>query len=299
MKTNIYIIGMLLLMATSSCKNKNQEYDASGMFEATEVIVSAQANGEIMKLDVTEGQKVEALAKLGYIDTTQLHLKKQQIQASINAAGSRQVNVTRQIASIQEQISYQKHEKQRFEKLVASKAANQKQLDDINSNLLTLEKQLSAQTENFNNANNSLSNEQQSLVAQLNQVEDQIEKAVIKSPIAGTVLAKYAEAGELAATGKALFKVADMNDIFIRIYVNAPQLTSLKLNQPVKVFADQGKEGRIEYEGYITWISDDAEFTPKTIQTRDERSNLVYAVKVAVKNNGLIKQGMYGDVRFE
>lgn len=299
MKTYISIAAVILVLSMlTGCKDKSNTYDASGMFEATEVIVSAQANGEIMKLDIAEGMKVESGTQLGYIDTTQLHLKKMQIKSSINAAGSRQVNVARQIAALQEQINTQKREQKRFSQLVARKAANQKQLDDINSSLAMLEKQLAAQTETFNNSNNSLDNEQQSLVAQLDQIEDQIQKAIIKSPVDGTVMTKYAETGEVTAIGKPLFKVADLTNIFIRIYVTAPQLTLLKLNQPVKVFADKGASDRQEYEGHIIWISDDAEFTPKTVQTREERANLVYAVKVAVSNDGFIKLGMYGDVEF-
>ncbi len=298
MKTSKFlVIGMAVLL--SACNNKNGQYDASGVFEATEVIVSAKGTGELIQLDVQEGQNVEANKQVGYIDTTQLYLKKVQLLANIKAVESRHYNVSKQIASIQQQIATQKTEQKRYENLVKSNAANQKQLDDINAQITLLEKQLDAQTETLENSNRSVSGESLGLEAQVAQIEDQIRKSIISSPINGTVLSKYAEQGELAAQGRTLFKVADIANMNLRVYITADQLTSLKIGQPVKVYADQGKSDRKEYQGTITWISDKAEFTPKTIQTRDERANLVYAVKVAVKNDGLIKKGMYGEIKLK
>jgi len=286
------IINLLLL----SCSNKDGQYDASGVFEATEIMVSAQANGELMTFNVMEGQRVEANAPLGYIDTTQLYLRKMQLLANVNAVESRQYNVSRQIAAIQHQIATQKTEQRRFENLVQSNAANQKQLDDINAQIELLEKQLEAQTETLQNNNRSISGERQALLMQIAQLDDQIKRSVVASPISGTVLSKYAEQGELATQGRTLFKIADIENMKLRVYITADQLTTLKIGQQVKVYADKGKSDRTEYAGTVIWISDRAEFTPKTIQTRDERANLVYAVKVAVKNDGYIKKGMYGEI---
>lgn len=297
MKTSKFFVIAIAFAILTSCGNGNGTYDASGIFEATEVIVSAKGTGELMQFNIEEGQNVEAGKQVGYIDTLQLHLKKMQLLANMKSVESRHYNVSKQIASIQQQIATQKTEQKRYENLVRSNAANQKQLDDINAQILLLEKQLSAQTETLENNNRSVSGESSGLVAQVAQLEDQIQKSIISSPINGTVLSKYAEQGELATQGRTLFKVADIENMKLRVYITADQLTALKLGQSVKVYADQGKSGRKEYPGTIMWISDKAEFTPKTIQTRDERANLVYAMKVAVKNDGLIKKGMYGEIK--
>jgi HlyD family secretion protein len=219
-----------------------------------------------------------------------------QLMGSLRAVESRQYNVSRQIASIRQQIITQKTEQKRFENLVKSNAATQKQLDDINAHIDILEKQLAAQTETLENSNRSISGESMGLLMQIAQIDDQIKKSLVVSPIDGTVLSKYAEQGEWAMPGRALFKVANIGDMKLRVYITADQLTMLKIGQQVKVFADHGKSDRREYPGTVIWISDKAEFTPKTIQTRDERANLVYAIKVAVKNDGYIKKGMYGEL---
>ena len=291
------ILNLLIAVLFSACSKKNKEYDASGVFETTEIIVSAKGNGEILQFNITEGQKVEAGQTIGLIDTTQLYWRKVQLLSSINAMDSRQVNVSVQVAALQEQLATARREQQRFTQLVKDNAANQKQLDDINSQIATLGKQITAQTETLKSGNSGIANEQLSLLAQISQIDDQLKNSFISSPITGTVLGKYAEAGELAMQGKPLFKVADMNNMFLRAYITASQLTELKIGQEVKVFSDMGKSDRREYPGTVTWISDKAEFTPKTIQTRDERANLVYVVKIAVKNDGYIKKGMYGEIR--
>ena len=296
MKTNLFsAIAVILIL--SACGNSNGTYDASGLFEVTEVMVSARGAGEIIKFDIQEGMNVEADKQLGYIDTTQLHLKKVQLLANMKAVESRHYNVSRQIASFQQQIATQKTEQKRYENLLKSNAANQKQLDDINAQIALLEKQLAAQTETMENSNRSIAGESLGLEAQVAQIEDQIDKSIIFSPINGTVLSKYAEQGELAVQGRTLFKVADIANMKLRVCITADQLTALKIGQQMKVYTDMGKSDRKEYAGTITWISDKAEFTPKTIQTRDERANLVYAVKVAVKNDGYIKKGMYGEIK--
>jgi HlyD family secretion protein len=295
MKTvNLLITGAALILL-SGCGGKNSGCDASGVFEATEVTVSAKGNGEIMHFNAAEGQNVEARTVLGVIDTMQLHLKKAQLQATIRAMNSRKLTVSRQVAALQEQVEKQKTEQRRFETLVGQNAATQKQLDDIVSGLATLEKQLEAQTETLNSSNSSLSGEQESLAVQIAQIDDLIRNSIISSPVKGTVLGRYAEAGEFAVQGKALFRVADLTEMYLRAYITSAQLTSLKIGQTVAVYADWGESGRREYSGTVSWISDRAEFTPKTIQTRDERANLVYAVKIAVKNDGYLKIGMYGE----
>ena len=295
----ISFLSFFAVLLFSACNNKNSSYDATGVFETTEIVVSAKSNGEILQFDISEGQEEVAGQTLGVIDTTQLYLKKVQLQASLRAINSRRVNVANQIAVLRQQLETAKSERQRFAKLVSENAANQKQLDDINAQIATLEKQLAAQTETLDNTNNSLTYEQQAVVAQIAQIDDQIKNSLIKCPVAGTILEKFAEAGELATAGKPLFKVANLEKIYLRAYITASQLTELKIGQQVKVFSDLGEKGRKEYAGAVSWISDKAEFTPKTIQTRDVRANLVYAVKISVKNDGYIKKGMYGEILFE
>lgn len=292
------ILGVGLAALLTACGNNNGDYDASGIFETTEVITSAKGNGEIMRFDIEEGQDVNPQVALGYIDTIQLALKKKQLLATRTATNSRILNESQQLATLRQQIANQQRERKRFEELVKTNAATQKQLDDINYQIQVLEKQLAATAEQISSSNSSLSNQSTGIEAQLAQIEDQIKNSVIMSPIKGTILTKYVEPGEYAAPGRALFKVANVEDMKLRAYITADQLTGLKIGQQVKVYADQGKDGRKEYAGTVTWISDKAEFTPKTIQTRDERANLVYAVKVSVRNDGMIKKGMYGEVKF-
>lgn len=298
MKTYKYLTIIFLTTIMLACGNKGLEYDASGIFEVTEVIVSSQANGEIKQFSINEGDILNANQQVGVIDTTQLYLKKEQLEASKASVRNKKTNTSTQIAALQQQLETQKKEQKRYQQLISSNAANQKQLDDINAQIKLLEKQIAAQYETINNTNNSLSDEESSLNAQIAQLKDQINNSIITSPINGTVLSKYAEQGELAVQGTALFKVANTERMYLRAYITASQLTTAKLGQSVKVYSDLGESDRKEYDGKITWIADKAEFTPKTIQTRDERANLVYAVKIEVKNDGYIKKGMYGEVKF-
>ncbi|MDR2843513.1 MAG: HlyD family efflux transporter periplasmic adaptor subunit [Candidatus Symbiothrix sp.] len=298
MNTNKTMTLCILLFVVTSCGNKKGKSDASGTFEASEVVVSAQAAGQILQFDIAEGQTLEANQSAGYIDTLQLHLKKEQLQASMKAVNSRTYNVAVQIASLKQQIAKQQTELSRFQKLQQANATTQKQVDDIQSSIDVLQKQLAAQTDALQNGNSSLSSEIAALQIQVEQVEDLIAKSLITAPVSGTVLSKYAEKGELAAQGKPLFKMANLDDLYLRAYIVAEQLTQLKLNQKVSVFADFGRKELNEYKGEITWISDKAEFTPRTILTKNERANQVYAVKIAVKNDGYLKIGMYGEVRF-
>lgn len=286
------------IAALTACSSGEKDYDASGVFETTEVIVSAKATGEILSLNVEEGQDVKRNEMLGLIDTLQLSLHGQQLAANQSAADSKRLDANRQVASIRQQIINLQKEKKRFSDLLAANAATQKQVDDISYQIEVLQRQLAATQEQIGSNNQSAGNQSMGIKAQRAQTEDQIRKAHITSPITGTVLTKYAEQGEYATPGRALFKVGDISRMRLRAYITAPQLTTLKVGQKVKVFADMGETESKAYEGTVEWISDKAEFTPKTIQTRDERANLVYAIKVAVNNDGMIKRGMYGDVKF-
>lgn len=302
----------IVVAGFAGCGSKDNDYDASGVFEATETIVSAKATGEIMSLKAEEGQYVRKGEALGYIDMTQLALKRKQLDASKaaadagkTAADSHILDLNKQLASIRQQIANQQRELNRYQGLLDDSAATQKQVDDIRYQISVLQQQLVATQEQIEASNRSfreqgigLEAQGSGVDAQSAQVDDQMKNSVITSPVSGIILTKYAEQGEWAAPGRALFKVADIKDMKLRAYITADQLTAIKIGQKVKVYSDVGKNGRKEYNGIVVWISDKAEFTPKTIQTRDERANLVYAVKIRVRNDGLIKRGMYGDVKF-
>ena len=296
MRNFLSIISAMTLL--TACSGSDSKYDASGVFEVTEVMVSARVAGEIMDLDIDEGTEVTAGEPVGYIDTVQLYLQRLQLEANVKAVESRICDVEKQTAAIRQQIDTQKKEQTRFENLVNANAGNRKQLDDITAAINLLEKQLDAQTETLINGNANAKAQAEALKAQIALTDDMISKSTIASPVDGTVMAKYVEKGELAVQGRTLFKVANINDMYLKAYITSGQITGLKIGQEVKVFADSGDSDRKEYRGVISWISDKAEFTPKTIQTRDERANLVYAVKIKVQNDGYIKRGMYGEVSF-
>ena len=279
-----------------SCGKKQNGFDAMGTFEATEVTVSSEASGRIMSFDIMEGQEVRQDVRLGMIDTVQLYLTKLQLAKNETSVRSNRPDIGKQIASVNEQIAKQKTERARVENLLKAEAATQKQLDDIVSAVAVLESQLEALQSSLQNSASSIDAQSSAIEIQIAQVEDKLNKCMISSPITGTVLAKYAEAGELAAVGKPLFKVADTKRLFLRAYLTLSQLSDVKLGQKVKVYADFGGDNRREYEGTVTWISEKSEFTPKSIQTKDDRENLVYAVKVAIVNDGYVKIGMYGEV---
>lgn len=298
MKTKI-ILSTTLLLLLSSCGSDEQKYDASGVFEATEIIVSAESAGKILQFDIQEGEDVSVHQLIGSIDTVQLHLRKMQLLANIKAIQSRRPDIAKQIAATEEQIATAKRDQRRIENLLKEHAATQKQLDDITAQIAIFEKQLDAQRSTLENNNQSITDESAGLKIQIDQLDDQLQKSKILSPINGTILVKYAEQGELATVGKPLFKIADVQNMFLRAYVTSNQLTQLKIGQTVKVVADFGSDGSKEYSGTITWISSKSEFTPKTIQTKDERANLVYAIKVAVKNDEYIKIGMYGGLQLD
>jgi HlyD family secretion protein len=289
-------ITFCVILLLTACGSKQHNFDATGSFEATEVIVSSEAAGRILVFDVAEGKEVKANEHLGVIDSLQLYLSKLQLMQNISSVESNKPNVSAQVAATREQLVKQQTERTRIENLLKSEAATQKQMDDINSSITVLERQLAAQLSTLNNSVSSLNAQSSALEIQIAQIEDRLSKCIIQSPISGVVLAKYAEAGELAVVGKPLFKVADLKRVFLRAYFTSGQLAEIRLGQSVNVFADFGGDNRKEYRGAITWISDKSEFTPKGIQTKNDRENLVYAVKIAVENDGYIKIGMYGEV---
>lgn len=296
MKKILCISAFAFLLA--ACKKEQSAFDASGTFEAKETIVSTTASGRIMQFTIEEGQQLKANDNVGYIDTVQLYLKKQQLQAQIKAVLSKQPDKSSQLATVQEQIKTAKTEKQRIQNLLNAGAATQKQLDDINAQITVLEKQLAAQQSSLNTTSSSINSEVAPILLQIEQINDQLLKSSIVNPVNGTVLTKYAEQDEIAVAGKALYKIADLSEMTLRAYITGDQLASIQNGQTVNVSVDDGNGGYKQLAGTVTWISDKAEFTPKTIQTKEERANLVYAVKIAVKNDGYIKIGMYGEVNF-
>ena len=302
----------MISFVLAACGNKEKEYDATGTFEATEVTVLAKATGELKTFDISEGQTVEQGAVVGSIDayqlqqtSEQLEAQKRQLGATRSATDSRRLDLEKQLSSINQQIANAQRERQRFTELVADGAVPKKQLDDINYQIKVLERQREATRDQIRSNNASLAEQSKGIGAQIDglnaqqrQIADQIANAQVKAPIAGTVLEKYVERGEFVAIGKPLFKMADVQNMYLRAYVTSSQLKDLKIGQKVTVFADYGDKQKKTYEGTIAWISSRSEFTPKTILTDDERADLVYAVKVAIKNDGFVKIGMYGEAKF-
>ena len=304
---------LLLLSLLAACNKKGNQFDATGTFEATEVIVCSELSGKILSLTINEGDTVSANKIVGTVDAEGIVLQKEQVEASIGTLNEKTADVTPQVKLLQDQLAVQQsqlnnlvHEQQRIEKLVAQDAATGKQLDDINAQIDVVKKQMSVtkqqiavQQNNVATQNRAVLSESKPLQKRVAQLNDQLKRADIVNPINGTVLTKYAEAGELTAAGKALYKIADLSTVKLRAYVTGDQLAQIKLGQKVKVSVDAGKETYKDFTGTITWISDKAEFTPKTIQTKEERANLVYAIKIDVKNDGYLKIGMYGEVMFK
>ncbi len=297
MQINNYFMATILIVATS-CTQNSAEFDATGNFEAEEIIISAEASGKLILMNAEEGMELKQQQSVGIIDTTQLYLRKKQLEYSIQAVHARQPNASVQLAAIKEQIATGQREKMRIENLLKDDAATRKQLDDITAQQELLQRQYEATQSTLNITRQSLNSETLPLKAQLEQVQDQIRKSHIINPVNGTVLTIYARQNEVVNPGKALYKIADLSTIILRAYVSGNQLSQIKLGQPVKVLVDAPADGYKEYAGTITWVSDKAEFTPKTIQTKDERANLVYAIKISVKNDGYLKLGMYGEVLF-
>jgi HlyD family secretion protein len=291
----VILAGSLLL----SCRTQDGAFDATGTFEATEVTVSAEATGRIMEFSLREGSRLEAGAYAGYIDSTQLYLRKRQLMAGLRAVDIRKPDIRKQIAVLEQQMATARAEQQRMENLVEAGAGNQKQLDDMLSHIRLLQAQIDAQRSSLDKTSGSTEAEAEALLYQIMQLDDQLQKCRITNPLTGLVLARYAEAGEVTVPGKPLYKIADTDLLHLRAYITAAQLSRLQLGQSVRVYADYGESGRREYPGVLTWISEKSEFTPKGIQTRDERSGTVYAVKIAVRNDGYLKIGQYGEATFK
>ncbi len=327
MKNSISIFSFIcIIFLFTACEKKKENFDASGTFEATEIIVSAEATGKILDLKIQEGQQLKKGEAVGAIDPLSIELQKEQIQASMGALTEKSNDATPQVNVLNEQISTQRNqiavqkqqmivlqkEQSRLEKLVKAEAATPKQLDDLNgqmdvlkkqieaseSSISIFEKQIMAQKAGVSIQNRGILSEKAPLEKRVKQLDEQLARTKITSPIDGTVLSKYAEIGEITAAGKALYKIADMSELTLRAYITGNQLPQVKINQTVKVLIDDGKDKYREMQGTVTWVSDKAEFTPKTIQTKDERANLVYAMKVKVKNDGALKIGMFGEVKF-
>ena len=290
-----WIIGAAVLL--TACSSDEKKYDATGTFEATEVTVSAEQTGRLMSFDVTEGQVLSLNQQVGVIDTVQLILKARQLGATRESIANQRPDTQKQIASTRQQIQKAQQEVNRFQQLVKDGAANRKQLEDAQSQLQVLQRQLEAQQSSLGNSTRSLNSQMGAADIQRQQVLDQLKKCYVYAPIEGTVLEKYAEAGEFATMGKPLFKIADIQNMYLRAYITSRQLSKVKIGQKVKVFSDYGDDTRHEYDGTITWISSRSEFTPKSILTDDERADQVYAVKILVKNDGYIKIGMYGGIK--
>lgn len=307
---NRILLTLTIAFFLTGCKSNDDKADASGTFEADEVIVSSEIAGKILSFDIEEGQTIQQNKVVGVIDAENLVLQKEQVEASIKALQQKTTDVNPQIELLRDQLSVQKsqlatlqRERNRIVNLLKQDAATGKQLDDINAQIDILKKQMNVTSQQMNvqkstisTQNRSVLSESQPLAKRAEQLNDQIKRANITNPQNGTVITKYVEAGEITSPGKALYKVADLSTLTLRAYISGSQLSEIKIGQQVKVRVDKGKDEYKEFTGTITWISDKAEFTPKTIQTKDERANLVYATKVKVKNDGYLKIGMYGEM---
>ncbi|MCO4292292.1 efflux RND transporter periplasmic adaptor subunit [Solitalea sp. MAHUQ-68] len=311
MKTSSIILAATIILL-GGCKKGDNDFDASGTFEAIETVISAEANGTLKQFNVEEGQQLKTNEQVGYIDSVQLYLRKKQLESQKAGLSSRMPDISAQTAAFKQQLvvtesqlKTQYRERQRIQNLVNADAVPTKQLDDVNAQIDVLEKQLkvikeqdAAQQSVLNTQTKGLQSDKNPIQAQIEQLEDQLAKCKIINPVNGTVLVKYVEPNEMVMQGKALYKIADMSYLNLRAYITGDQLSKVKIDQKVKVLTDDGADKYKEQEGVITWINDKAEFTPKTIQTKEERANLVYAIKVRVKNDGYLKIGMYGEVKF-
>lgn len=296
MKTKYFIISAICALAATGC-NQGPDYDATGIFEATTVTVSSETTGKLLTVNAEEGDSVKAGELIALVDTTILSLQQKQLESMQRSAEMSKPDIAAQLASLRTQISHQRHECERIDRLLADGAATAKQRDDAQALLKTLQEQLDAQLSSLSKNTSSISDNAAALQYQCEQTAEQIVKSSVKSPLTGTVLIRYAEPGEFATPGKPICKIADLDNIYLRSYFTASQLADIEIGQKVTVIADYGGDKQTEYPGTITWIAEESEFTPKSIQTRDSRANLVYAVKIAVKNDGRLKLGQYGEVR--
>lgn len=303
----------IFLLSLAACNDKAVTSDATGTFEAEEVIVSAEVAGRILDMKIQEGSTFMADSIVGQIDAMNLSLQKEQVEASIASLSEKTADVSPQVLLLENQLAVQQtqldnllHEQERIRNLVKADAATGKQLDDVVFQVNMIRKQMDVTRQQIQVQKNAIATQNRSILSEkaplqkkISQIEDQLNRSYIINPINGTVLTQYARTGEITAPGKALYKIADLTHLQLRAYFTAPQLSSIKLGQTVTVLVDDGAKGYKELKGVITWISDKAEFTPKTIQTKEERANLVYAVKVKVSNDGALKIGMYGEIKLK
>ncbi len=313
MSKNFLILNILWsAFVMNGCRPEENQFDATGVFEADEIMVSAEIPGRIAEMKLQEGDRLAAGSIAALIDAGNIDLQKQQVEASISALRDKTGDVTPQLELLREQLSVQQtqlqalvREKDRFFRLVQADAATPKQLDDINAQIDVLKgqmqvtkSQMKVQETNVALQNRTVLSEQKPLSKRADILNDQINRSRVINPINGTVLTRYAYAGEVIGAGKTIYKIADLTTLYLRAYLSGEQLSLIKLNQPVQVFVDSGAKAYRQYTGKVTWISDKAEFTPKTIQTKNERANQVYAIKVAVQNDGYLKIGQYGEIVF-
>lgn len=280
-----------------ACGNSENKYDATGTFEATETTVYAEQSGRLLRFDVTEGADLVAGNEVGVIDTVPIALRIRQLGAAKEVYASQKPDMRKQVAAMRQQLEKARLEQRRYTELVRDGAAPRKTLDDAVSSVNVLERQLEAQISTLQTTDKSLDRQMHATDTQVSELSDQLRKCHISSPVTGCVLEKYVEDGEFVTIGKPLFKVADTKQMFLRAYVTSEQLQNVKIGQRVKVMSDYGKGRTKTYDGTVTWISSQSEFTPKTILTDDERADLVYAVKISVRNDGYLKIGMYGEVK--
>ena len=291
----IFIVLIPLIVILQSCSNDDGKSDAYGNFEATETIVSVNSDGKILTLNVEEGETIPANQVVGFIDTTQLHLRKMQLVEQKQTIATKYAGVFANVRVLQQKVEGNMIEKRRIENLLKSEATPERNLDDINTNINVLESEIAA----TKTQNKTIFEEMQTVDAQIKQIDDLIEQSIVINPVDGTVLVKFVEQYEMNTPGKPLYKIANLDTMTLRVYVRGAQLPSVSIGQKVTVLVDKNANIDRQLEGVISWISSKAEFTPKIIQTKDERVNLVYAVKVRVKNDGTLKIGMPGEIRFD
>jgi HlyD family secretion protein len=288
--TLIIIVSVLF----TGCKNETNQADAFGNFEATEVIVSAETSGRIVRFDPMEGSDILKGAEVALIDTTLLYLQKGEIDAGMRSVETRIVTINAQNDILDQQIKNLNVNISRIENMLKDDAATQKQMDDLTAQVAVLQKQISAN----NTQKVSIAAELSVFNSKKATINEQVSRSSVKSPLSGTIIEKYSEQGEITAAGKPLAKIADLSVMKLKVYVSGGQIGSIKTGQTCKVRIDDGKKGYSSFTGTISYISDKAEFTPKIIQTKEERVILVYAVKIDVKNDGSMKSGMPGEAIF-
>lgn len=297
MKHSLNFLILILPLLFAGCSDGSDDFDACGQIEAVDVVVSAESNGKIISLDVPEGAVLAKGECVGVIDSVQIYLQKMELISRKQNAASRIVDIKKQLAPQKSRLENLMVDKERYVNLLAKDAGTQKQVDDIEFQIAVSKGEIDAQTQTYRNNNSGVESELAMYDVQIAQKEDMLRKCRIVSPVAGTVLTRYVEEGETVTSGKPIFRIADMNDVYVRAYFSTSQLADLKIGSKVKVYPDDGSNKLKEYEGTVTWISEQAEFTPKNIQTRDDRADLVYAVKISIANDGYLKLGMYAYVK--